>query len=256
MDCTDKELVKRCFNKNFETYHEKAVVQQEIALKLTEMLRALGAKSIQNVLEIGCGTGFLTQHMLTDIGVSHYYLNDLAEVAYSENVALLNAGKEQKFVHVPGDAEKISFPEKMDAVVSTSTIQWFNELPLFFKKVNKALNQEGLFAFSTFGPHNFKEIKEVSKIGLSYKSLCELEQLLSPSFEILEAKEWLVEKEFSNPIEVLRHMKLTGVTGLKKSFFGKEKLQAFIKTYQARFSNKDQSVNLTYNPIIIIAKKK
>ncbi|PCI03710.1 MAG: malonyl-[acyl-carrier protein] O-methyltransferase BioC [Flavobacteriaceae bacterium] len=256
MNCTDKQLVKKCFNKNFETYHEKAVVQQEIALKLTEMLSDLGVKSINNVLEVGCGTGFLTQHMLIDIGVSHYYLNDLAEVAYSENVALLNASKEQEFVYVPGDAEKISFPKNMDAVVSTSAIQWFNELPRFFEKVNTALNKEGLFAFSTFGTDNFKEIKEVSNIGLSYKSLCELEQLLSPSFEILEATEWLVEKEFLNPIEVLRHMKLTGVTGLKKSFFGKEKLQAFIKTYQERFSNVDLSVNLTYNPIIIIAKKK
>lgn len=256
MNCTDKQLVKNCFNKNFETYHEKAVVQQEIALKLTKMLGNLGVKSINNALEIGCGTGFLTQRMLTDIGVSHYYLNDLAEVAYSENVAILNAGKEQEFVYVPGDAEKISLPKKMDAVVSTSTIQWFNELPRFFEKVSMALDKEGIFAFSTFGPHNFKEIKEVSNIGLSYKSLYELEQLLNPSFDILEVKEWLVTKEFSSPIEVLRHMKLTGVTGLKKSFFGKEKLQAFINTYQKCFSNEDQSVNLTYNPIIIIAKKK
>ncbi|PCH76128.1 MAG: malonyl-[acyl-carrier protein] O-methyltransferase BioC [Flavobacteriaceae bacterium] len=256
MNCTDKELVKKCFNKNFETYHEKAIVQQEIALELTDMLRDLGIESIDKLLEVGCGTGFLTQHLLADIEVSHYYLNDLAEVAYSENVALLNPRKEQQFIYVPGDAEKISFPKGLDAIVSTSTIQWFNELPCFFEKVNSVLNKKGLFAFSTFGPHNFREIKEASSIGLSYRSLSELEQLLRPSFEILEAKEWLVEKKFSNPIEVLRHMKLTGVTGLKKSFFGKEKLQAFIKTYQERFSNKDQSVNLTYNPMIIIAKKK
>lgn len=256
MNCTDKQLVKKCFNKNFETYHQKAVVQQEIALKLTKMLSDLGVKSINNALEVGCGTGFLTQYMVADIGVSHYYLNDLADVAYSKNVALLNTNQEQEFIYVSGDAEKINFPTNLDVVVSTSTIQWFNELQCFFEKVKTALNSEGLFAFSTFGPHNFKEIKEVSNIGLTYKSLCELEQLLSPSFEILEAKEWLVKKEFTNPIEVLRHMKLTGVTGIKKSFFGKEKLQAFIKKYQECFSNKDHSVNLTYNPIIIIAKKK
>jgi len=256
MNCTDKQLVKKCFNKHFETYHEKAVVQQEIALKLTKMLSDLGVKSMNNALEVGCGTGFLTQHMVADIGVSNYYINDLAEVAYNENVALLNANEEQKFIYVPGDAEKINFPKELDAVISTSTIQWFNELQSFFEKVKMTLNREGLFAFSTFGPNNFKEIKEVSNIGLTYKPLSELEQLLSPSFEILEAREWLVEKEFANPIEVLRHMKLTGVTGVKKSFFGKEKLKAFTTAYQNMFSKKGNIVYLTYNPIIIIAKKK
>ena len=256
MNYTDKQLVKKCFNKNFETYHQKAIVQQEIALELAELLVELDINSMENVLEVGCGTGFLTGQIVSKIKVSHYFLNDLADVAYKENVALVNGHGTNNFIRFPGDAEKINFPTGLDGVVSTSTIQWFNQLDAFFKKVHGSLNQEGVFAFSTFGTHNFKEIKSVSNIGLNYTSLHEIKKMLRPSFDILYDKEWELTKKFSNPIEVLRHMKLTGVTGVSKSFFGKEKMQAFIKDYQGHFSNADCSVNLTYNPIIIIAKKK
>ncbi len=256
MNYTDKQLVRKCFNKNFETYHQKAIVQQEIAIELADLLVELGITSIGNVLEVGCGTGFLTHQIISKIKVSNYFLNDLADVAYKENRAFLNAKKTNSFIKIPGDAEVINFPEGLDGVVSSSTIQWFNQLDAFFLKVHASLNSDGFFAFSTFGTANFKEIKAVSNVGLNYTSLSEIKKMLGPNFEVLVAKEWELTTRFSNPIEVLRHMKLTGVTGVSKSFFGKEKIQAFIKKYQGCFSNDDCSVNLTYNPMIIIAKKK
>jgi len=256
MQCTDKKLVKKCFNKNFETYHKKAIVQQEVAVRLVDLVSEMEINSLENVLEVGCGTGFLTERMLENIAVNQYYLNDLADVAYKENNAFKNNTKKQKFTCIPGDAESIDFPNNLNAVLSSSTLQWFNQLEQFFEKVNSALNSQGLFAFSTFGTANFKELKTVCNVGLPYKTSQEITELLAPSFEIIHKEEWTETIAFSSPIEVLRHMKLTGVTGVSSSFFGKEKLMAFIKTYQGYFSNKDQSVNLTYNPIIIIAKKK
>jgi len=256
MQCTDKQLVKKRFSKHFDTYHRKAIVQQRIATRLADLVSEINNNSLNKVLEFGCGTGFLTARILEKSTVEQYYLNDLTDVAYEENEAFKSAENKHKFTCIPGDAERIDFPNNLDVVLSSSTVQWFSQLELFFEKVNKVLKPEGLFAFSTFGPDNFKELKQVCNVGLPYKTTQEILAMLPSSFDVVYKQEWKESIVFSNPIEVLRHMKLTGVTGVSSSFFGKEKLLAFNKTYQDLFSNKDLSVNLTYNPIIIIAKKK
>ena len=256
MYIADKQIVKNCFQKNFSTYNKQAVVQKQIASKLINLLVKNKRPHFKKIIEIGCGTGFLTENILKNCQVQEYIINDLTST-FPESIKHL--GKERNFndfIYTPGDAERIEFPGHVDAVFSTSTFQWFHNLENFITRANKLLNDNGIFSFSTFGEENFKEIKTILDLGLNYKTLSELTGLVELHFDIIHASEWKQKEIFQNPKEVLKHIKYTGVNGVKKSFIGRDKLVNFEHEYLKLFSNEDQSVNLTYHPIIIIARKK
>ncbi len=256
VSATNKKIVQRQFCKNFATYNNEAVVQYQIASKLARLLMINRKIHYNRVLEIGCGTGFLTQEILNKFSVGEYILNDLVESVYSEIRQIISAYDYCKCKFIHGDAESINLPINIDAVISSSSFQWFNNIDLFISKMNKLLKSAGILAFSTFGEDNFKEIKTILDVGLDYNSLSELKRIVSKDFEIIHAEEWIQKEHFINPKAVLKHMKLTGVNGLNKDFFGKETYRMFNDKYKQLYSNKNKSVNLTYHPIIIIAKKK
>ncbi len=52
---------------------------------------------------------------------------------------------------LPGDAETVSFPTESTLITSCSALQWFESPENFFERCNTLLNNQGYFAFSTFG---------------------------------------------------------------------------------------------------------
>ncbi|NJO89582.1 MAG: methyltransferase domain-containing protein [Chloroflexia bacterium] len=207
MQLADKQIVKERFQKNYTTYNNQAVVQKQIASKLIHLMVKKHLVHFNSIVEIGCGTGFLTEEILRNLKVKQYIINDLTST-FSQSIKHLE-GKYNfnNFVYKPGDAELVDFPKQLDAVFSTSTLQWFHNLELFFGKVKNMLNASGIFAFSTFGPDNFKELKATLDVGLKYISLSQLIQLIEADFDIIYSEEWNQISVFQNPIDVLRHIK-------------------------------------------------
>ena len=61
---TDKELVRKRFCGAAEHYDAEALVQKNMAERLALLVRELvPVERVRRVLEIGCGTGFLTMVM-------------------------------------------------------------------------------------------------------------------------------------------------------------------------------------------------
>ena len=75
-------------------------------------------------------------------------------------------------------------------------------------------------------------------------------------FDVRYAAEEVVSLPFADPPSVLRHLKLTGVTGTEKRMWTRGRLQAFSEDYTRRFAQADGNVTLTYHPIYIIAQNK
>ena len=55
-------LIKQRFSRSLQTYEQTAIVQREMAKILTEFLPQ--NKNFDSILEIGCGTGFLTRELV------------------------------------------------------------------------------------------------------------------------------------------------------------------------------------------------
>lgn len=122
----------------------------------------------------------------------------------------------------------------------------------FFDKAERSLAGQGYFFLSTWGKNNFKEIRSLTKSGLNYLDAEDFETILSKKFEIIHLSEEEVVLNFSSAIEMLQHLKKTGVNAASR---GKSKLNDFCAEYDNEFG-KGAKVRLTYHPIYIGLRKR
>lgn len=243
-----KKYIRKRFALSLDTYEQHAVAQAIIADRLFSRVKDHLSSPPRTLLEIGCGTGFLTKNLRLHFPNSTLYLNDLNEKAGE----LL-----QKFspLFIPGDAESIGLPSSLDLVISASTFQWFSNLPDFFQKMRRLFNNHGMLAFSTFGKDNLRELRLLEGKGLNYLTREEISQSLEQSgFSLLHSSEELLTLPFSSPTDVLRHLKLTGVNAsFSTTPWTKGKLADFSARYREQFSI-SKGVSLTYHPLYFIAQ--
>lgn len=232
----DKSLVKKRFSKSFATYDDNAIVQKKMAKKLVDLLPKTEYKS---VLEIGCATGLLTKQAVLKLSFEHFTLNDIVEDAEIYVKKILPSS-----TFMLGDIEKMDFSEKYDLIISNACLQWCTNVEKTILKLSKCLNVGGTLAISVFGRDNLKEINEIFNIEPKVINVSEL------PINAMVSKEQ-ISLLFDNPIDVLKHLKLTGVNAVKEVKLTKSKLKDFEEKYIEKFAQKNR-VQLTYNPVYVI----
>ena len=239
------KLIKTQFEKSLDTYNQNALVQKIMAEKLIEELTKI-KKDFTNILELGSGAGLLTKELVKKINFQTYSANDLVE-------------KSKNFVNdiIPnmtfycGNAQKIKPSKKMDLIISNAMFQWFNDLDKISLNYKNILNTDGILAFSTFSKENFKEIRNLTGLSLEYKSLNEITKIFEKNYKILHSEEFTYKMKFSNPLELLAHMKNTGVNSLTAKHWTFKEVKEFCDNYK----NTYPEITLTYSPIIFICQK-
>ena len=129
--------------------------------------------------------------------------------------------------------------------------QWFNDLDKISLIYKNILNSDGILAFSTFSKENFKEIKNLTGLSLEYKSLDEITKIFEKNYKILHSEEFTYKMNFSNPLELLAHMKSTGVNSLTAKHWTFKEVKEFCDNYKKTYPE----ITLTYSPIIFICQK-
>ena len=238
------------FKKSSSSYVKNAVVQEQTAEKLAGLALEYAGSAAKDILELGCGTGFLTRLMLDKFPSAKISAIDICE-----NLGECLSDKPQRVSFILSDARSAEFPKGVDMVASASFLQWIpDRAPLFFK-CERALKSGGILALSTFGPKNLSEIRELCGSGLEYPALEELSsEIRKAGLELLFSKDETRMLEFASVSDVLRHLKLTGVNGAHRRFWTPGTFEKFKMEYEGKFPL-DNGVSLTYNPIYIIAKK-
>ena len=249
----DKNIIKKKFIDSIKTYDENATVQKKMAKELIDFVTNDSGTKFNHILEIGSGTGLLTKEIVDNIDFKKLITNDLSS-DYKSIIRGIVSNLNIDYKFIEGDAEfSIDFPENNDLVISNATFQWFNNLNEFVIKSNKLLNKNGILAFTTFGKNNFNEISSISNAGLDYISLEKILENTQNSFELIHTHTYEEKIFFKTPIDVLKHIKKTGVnaTGSKNILKPKEFSVNYIKKYSQK-----EGVHLTYNPLFVILKKK
>jgi malonyl-ACP O-methyltransferase BioC len=244
---TNNKHIKKQFEKSMNVYNKNASVQNMMGDKLLIELSKI-SNSFENILELGCGTGLLTQKITQNIEFKTYFANDLVEKSKSyvqkiiPNVRFLG-----------GNALKIKPTKKIDLMISNAVFQWFNNLDKAIEILNLSLAKNGILAFTTFSPKNFKELTTITGLTLEYKTKDEIVKILqNHDFEILYCEEFSEILEFKNPLELLAHLKNTGVNSLSEKVWTVKKVKNFCDNFTKKYSKTE----LTYAPIILIARKK
>ena len=236
------KTVKKQFEKNMEKYSQNAVVQARLAEKLIDILSNYQT-AFDKILELGSGTGLLTKILTQKLQYEKYYANDLTEKSQNYLDKIL-----PQYSFIEGNAQKINPNCRVDLIVSNAMFQWLKKIDE--NHFANMLNKEGMLAFSTFSPENFNEIREITGLSLHYKTTDEIKSELNSRFDVIHIEEYKDILHFANPLELLAHMKNTGVNSLSSKHWTFNEVKSFCERYQKKYTN----IRLTYAPIICIAK--
>ncbi len=230
------------FIKAKDTYRENAIIQGKMAKKLIgETAQKCGA-GFDDILEIGAGTGLLSDIAVEKLNFKRLFLNDLTE----------NFTGIKPFKYYKGDILEIHFEEKFDLIISNAVFQWIKDKEKLFNKLFNSLNKGGILAFTTFGAKNFNQIKDIMGFSLDYTDLTPY--IEKTGFEILYFEEELETLYFNDVRNILEHIKLTGVGANANHLWTKHKYEIFKEKYLNSFSD-NNGVSLTYHPLYFICKK-
>ena len=248
----DKTLLKNRFAKAAQTYQDNALAQERISLKMIDLLKKHTDGAFSQIYEFGCGTGIYSRLLKKEFNPAQLILNDLCGEMQHRCIDLTE--NDTSVIFSVGDAEKTTLPNRLNLLTSCSTLQWFQSPINYLKRCESSLVENGIIAFSTFGQDNLKEIFSLTQTGLKYLTRDELVEELSGTYHIIYSEEERFSLTFSRPIDILYHLKKTGVNGVTNHRFTKTTLQHFIDKYES-FKTPDGQYRLTYHPIYILLQK-
>ncbi|UUV16870.1 methyltransferase domain-containing protein [Fusobacteria bacterium ZRK30] len=216
------------FDKKFDRYEENAHIQKVVA---KELVNLVPKKKYNTIFEIGAGTGILTKKIVKNIEYKDLIVND----KYFESKQYIKDLPSVEFIG--GDIEKLDI-EKADLIISSSVFQWIEDKDRLFEKISKSTDT---FLFSIYIKGNLMEISDHFGISLEYLDMKELKTLLTPYFKNIGGYEEEFVLKFDTPMDGLKHLKNTGVTGIGQT--NTQKIRSYL------------SKELTYKVGYFVCKK-
>ena len=252
--------IQQSFQRALQSYNDNASLQRSIANRLLTLALHAGLPTQNHrVLEIGCGTGFLTQQLATQITIEQLFINDLISDCEHYVRDLIPISTQSEFL--AGSIEDIKIPKQLDLICSASTLQWVKNLPELLQKLTQQLNTKGYLILSSFTKNHFIEIRSLQndepdiQYPLNYWSTSQWREALTKDYEVLIIQSKTHIAYFNSVKELLMHLRLTGVNGNSRQRWTQQKFKQFEKAYSEKFQENGK-FKLSYNPIYIIAQKR
>lgn len=159
MTLVDKDLnrnrrVARSFGTRAGEYDDHAGLQRHVASELARLLPSCEAPS---VLEVGCGTGFLTAHLLDAYRQGDFLITDLAPEMVAECSKRHAVTPERKIRFAEMDGEAPDAVGLFDVIALSMTLQWFADPLTGLERLGGLLKPEGSIVYATLGPDSFPE---------------------------------------------------------------------------------------------------
>lgn len=165
----DRNRVGRAFHQQADEYDRHATVQKRVVECLVSLAESHVFKVPAAILDIGCGTGQLLSSLGRRYPDSRLYGLDLAYNMARCSAERLGPGA----VLVNGDAEQLPFRDGViDLVVSTSTLQWIDDLDSFFRQCHRIMRPDGLLCIAFFGGRTMHELQECYREAALQRDRC------------------------------------------------------------------------------------
>jgi trans-aconitate methyltransferase len=142
---------------NADTYHRVSDPQYEWGLPV---LARLALEGDERVLDVGCGTGRLTEKLLDRVPEGEVVAIDLSFSMLQTARAHLTPRFGERVSFVQGDAAALPVRGGADAIFSTATFHWVLDHPLLFKSLYAALKPGGRLIAQCGGVRNIQRLHD------------------------------------------------------------------------------------------------
>lgn len=253
----DKAQMRRHFDRAAKNYDAAAILQREVGQRLYERLDYITIQP-KTVLDLGCGTGFLTQKLLKQYPKAELIALDIAVNMLKETQKCGGWFRKPKLVCA--DAEALPLKNaSVDLIISNLMLQWCNDLSASFAEMRRVLKPNGMVLFSSFGTDTLKELRASWQAVDQYTHT-------STFADMHDVGDALMQAGFAQPVmdmdmitmtyhsvrELMQDLKQIGANNAhhaqRKSLTGKQRLLAFEQAYQC-YQQADGLYPATYEVI-------
>ena len=142
-----KSRMRARFARHAVTYERHAGLQRDIAGRLAAHLPALEQPS---VLEIGCGTGFLTRHLLECYRRGRVLVTDIAPEMVAACRDKFDGAANARFAVLDGETPPDD--ARFDLIASSMVLQWFDDPAKGLEGLRARLAPGGVLLYAASGP--------------------------------------------------------------------------------------------------------
>jgi malonyl-CoA O-methyltransferase len=201
-----KSKIAAAFNKAVKSYDRTAIVQQTIANWLLRLLPT--EQELNNILDLGCGTGFVTYKLAEKFPAAKIYGVDFA----SEMIAHAKDNcRADNLEFLCADVESMPFASNFaELAFSNCTLQWASDLELMLHEINRVLAKNGKLFFATLIQGTLQELQDVCALN-SFKTVAEIKQALEKTgFTNINLTTKNLVLHFSKMKDLMYHLKSIG----------------------------------------------
>lgn len=204
----NKNRVAGRFDNTRDRYDNFATVQNEVASTLASLFyKSTSRRHFYSAIEIGTGSGRLTSAICNQLSIDHLELWDIAPMTIENqpNKATIVDDAEARLFEVQDG--------QTDFIFSASTLQWFNSPRTALFNICRALAPGGIAALSLYVKGTFSSLSQATDSSLHYIDTNQLVSSLPRSCQIKAVDTRLINQEFPSTLQLLNHIKDTGVNG-------------------------------------------
>ncbi|NIK71921.1 malonyl-ACP O-methyltransferase BioC [Paenibacillus sp. BK720] len=269
--------IQRQFNRSAEgSYDFHADVQRIMADQLAKSLiewSSMGHAAEPTILEVGSGTGYLTELLLNRWPHASITALDLSPAMIKAAKQRLHSRQSADIRFLQADAETWAAEapsDSFDLIVSNACFQWLGHPRPTLIHLNRILRKGGALVFTTFGQETFQELHqafagvyhanrlEPQRHGLSFLSPIQWNEVLKVAgFSTIYCQQGTQKETYASPRDFLQSIKAMGASHSKAVQTGglstRKLFSEMYNVYEEKFSTKD-GVAATYEWLLIKAK--
>ena len=258
----DKEIARRHFSRAARSYNAWSEPQKRMADRLMASLAAV--ERPESILDVGCGTGLLTERLEAAYPNSKITAIDIAEGMIEE--CRRKWGESERVAFAVADVESLDLDQQFDLIVSNSCFQWVSDLQRAMLRIAEHLQPSGRVIFSATTRGTLQELWSSYAIATSGNAaghrLPDLEDyvrsVVRAGLAIESAREETTVLTYDKPEHVIRSLRGIGATRAAagaRAGLSRSQLKAVIETYRKHFSTEDGRVTCAYRAAYVKARR-
>lgn len=260
---TNKESLSADITNNFgrsaRAYHQEAEIQRKVANGLISSLRPWkDIIPLGPILEVGCGTGFLSELMVSEFPTKEIVITDASKEMLSFTKQHLGEANNRAYEVLNVDELEESEP-RYSIIVCNFAAQWFSDTAIGLDKLSKLLLPGGLLLTAFPGNQSFMNWYECClELGLPFTAnpLPDVENVvikLSLGPLQIDYYENDLYQEFEHSMDFFRHLKVIGASSSKT---GKQLNTKQLKLLTEFWDNKTENqIKVKWHIVYLAAKK-
>ena len=259
----NNQSVSKRFSAAASSYHAASSIQQETAMMLMHYLPQ--NVKFEQVLDVGCGTGFVSKLVADKIPEAYIDGIDISPAMVIEARQIMNGRSNVSFS--VADAYNYHVEKKYDLILSSSALQWVFPMEVSLRNLVSLLLPGGYFVAAVMIKGTFAELhearKRVAPAKLPSIQLPNGQDILTylenAGMKIVQSKEKKIHAVYTSGLDFLSNIHNQGVTSgqfsRSKVPLTRSEIRHLITDYETNYGVENDGVMATYRVLYFNAVK-